>query len=158
MLSFCGQDRILIDANGRFKLPPRLIEDFLSGGTGDVVFHCLVEGALAIYPEKVYAEMRKRTAEDMQQAAMSMLKRRQLRQFGAWSTPGRITQQGRLTVPQEFRQATALAAGSEAMLIGVEVGVEVWNIQRWQAEQQLILEHEISRGDLELNKDLDFQQ
>ena len=154
MLSFCGQDRILIDANGRFKLPPRLISDFLADGSGDVVFYCLPEGALAIYPEKVYAEMRKREAADIQQAGLSMLKRRSMRRFGAWSTPASITPQGRLTLPPEFRAPTALTAGSEAIIIGVEIGVELWNLQRWQAEQLLIQEHEISRGDLELAQDL----
>lgn len=154
MLAFCGQDRILIDANGRFKLPAHLIEDFLSAGTGDVVFYCLPEGALAIYPEQIYSEMRKRTAEDIQQAGMSMLKRRTLRRFGAWSSAARITPQGRLTLPHEFRNSTMLEPGSEAVIIGVEIGVEIWNLKRWQTEQQLIQSHEMERGDLELDNDL----
>ena len=158
MLAFCGQDRILIDANGRFKLPPRLIEDFLSEGNGDVVFYALPEGALAIYPEAVYREMRRREAGDIRQAGMSMLKRRDLRRFGAWSASAKITQQGRLTLPQEFRQNTMLEPGTEAVIVGVEIGVEVWNLKRWQAELQLINEHELDRGDLELAQDLKFEE
>ena len=116
MLAFCGQDRILIDANGRFKLPPHLIEDFLADGNGDVVFYCLPEGALAIYPEKVYTQMRKRDDDDIRKAGMSMLKRRDLRRFGAWSTSAKITPQGRLTLPGEFRQNTQLVSVAKPRL------------------------------------------
>ena len=158
MLAFCGQDRILIDANGRFKLPPRLIEDFLADGNGDVVFYCLPEGALAIYPERVYAEMRRRDADDIRKAGMSMLKRRDLRRFGAWSASAKITPQGRLTLPNEFRESAALATGSEAIIIGVEIGVELWNLKRWQSELELIDNHEIDRGDLEMARDLKLEE
>ena len=154
MLAFCGQDRILIDANGRFKLPVHLIEDFLSDGNGDVVFYCLPEGALAIYPEKVYAEMRRRDADDIRKAGMSMLKRRDLRRFGAWSASAKITPQGRLTLPNEFRQSTMLEPGTEAIIVGVEIGVELWNIERYEAEQKQIIAHELERGRLEMASDL----
>ena len=157
MLAFCGQDRILIDANGRFKLPAHLIEDFLSAGTGDVVFYCLPEGALAISPEKVYAEMRKRNTDDIRKAGMSMLKRRDLRRFGAWSASAKITPQGRLTLPNEFRQSAMLEPGAEAVIVGVEIGVELWNLKRWQSELELINNHEMDRGDLELAQDLKFE-
>ena len=158
MLTFCGQDKVLVDANGRIKLPVHFVEDFLSDGTGDVVFYCLPEGALAIYPEKIYSEMRKRDTEAIRQAGASMLKRRDLRRFGAWSSSSQITRQGRVTLPPEFRTPTMLEAGSEAMVIGVEIGVEIWNLKRWQDELKLINEHELDRGDLELAQDLKMEQ
>ena len=37
MLPFCGQDRCVIDANGRIKLSPRLIGDFARQCNGEVV-------------------------------------------------------------------------------------------------------------------------
>ena len=157
MLAFCGQDRVLIDANGRVKLPVHFIDDFLADGRGDVVFYCLPEGALAIYPEQVYSEMRRRDTEDIRAAGMSMLKRRDLRRFGAWSASAQITRQGRLTLPQEFRQPTGLEAGCEAIIIGNEIGIEIWNLERWQKELQLINEHEINRGELELSQDLKME-
>ena len=57
MLSFCGTDRCLMDANGRIKFSPRVLEDFARSGS-EVVLHCLPEGAVAVYPEKVYESMR----------------------------------------------------------------------------------------------------
>ena len=44
MLAFCGLDRCSVDANGRIKLSPRVIEDFARRGS-DVVLHCLPECA-----------------------------------------------------------------------------------------------------------------
>ena len=158
MLAYCGQDRILIDANGRFKLPPHLINDFLAEGTGDVVFYALPEGAVAIYPERVYAEMRRRDADDIRLAGTSMLKRRSLRKFGAWSASATITPQGRLTLPVEFRQNARLEPGTDAIIVGVEIGVEIWNLQRWQEELKLINAHEMDRGDIELAKDLEIRE
>ncbi|MBE6369818.1 MAG: hypothetical protein E7056_06650 [Lentisphaerae bacterium] len=157
MLAFCGQDRVLVDANGRVKLPVHFVEDFLADGKGDVVFYCLPEGALAIYPEAVYSEMRRRSAEDIRAAAGSMLKRRDLRRVGAWSMSAQITRQGRLTLPQEFRLPTMLEPGCEAIVVGNEIGVEIWNLKRWQDELKLINEHEINRGDLELSQDLKLE-
>ena len=55
MLSFCGIDKCSVDANGRIKLSPRVIDDFAAHG-GDVVLHCLPEGTIAVYPEAVYLE------------------------------------------------------------------------------------------------------
>ncbi len=154
MLAFCGQDRVLIDANGRLKLPPKLIEDFLAEGEGDIVFYCLPEGAVALYPERVFNEMRNRQPGEIREAGMSMLKRRDFRRFGAWSAAAKITPQGRLTLPAGFRETAALEPGTEAIIVGVEIGAEIWNLQRWQSELKLINEHERTRGDMELTRDL----
>ena len=53
MIPFCGFDKCLLDANSRLKLSPRVLADFERRG-GDIVLHCLPEGALAVYPEEVF--------------------------------------------------------------------------------------------------------
>ena len=65
MLAFCGLDRCSVDANGRIKLSPRVIEDFARRGS-DVVLHCLPEGAVAVYPEDIYLEMRRSVPDPAQ--------------------------------------------------------------------------------------------
>ena len=40
MLAFCGTDKCQMDANGRVKLSPHVLEDFARSGS-DVVLHCL---------------------------------------------------------------------------------------------------------------------
>ena len=143
MLAFCGQDKCVVDANGRVKLSPRLIADFTRECGGEVILHCLSEGAVAIYPEKIYNDIRERarSAETLNELGSSIVRRRELRRFGAMSLPDRVTSQGRLTVPVGFREFTGLMPGVEAYVIGVEVGAEIWSAERWKREMELVNGH-----------------
>ena len=87
MLPFCGQDRCVIDANGRIKLSPRLIGDFARQCNGEVVLYCLPEGAIAIYPEAVFVELREASARSLSDVGTSLIRRRELRRFGSMTLP-----------------------------------------------------------------------
>ena len=89
MLIFCGQEHCLIDSNGRLKLPQRFIDDFTLRCGGEVVMHGLPEGAVALYPEEVYREMREREVEAVDSIGSSFAARRSLRRFGALTCPDR---------------------------------------------------------------------
>ena len=154
MLAFCGQDYCQIDANGRVKLSPRVISDFMEKCSGEIVMHCLPEGALAIYPENIYLDMRRQEEAPAARAASSMVFRRELRRFGALSSADRITAQGRLTIPHGFREYAGLLPGTEIVVVGVEIGVELWNAERWNAELMKMNEHAIARGESEMADDL----
>lgn len=154
MLPFCGQDRCVIDANGRIKLSPRLIGDFARQCNGEVVLYCLPEGAIAIYPEAVFVEMREASARSLSDVGTSLIRRRELRRFGAMTLPDRITQQGRLTIPPGFRDFTALQPGSEAFVVGVEIGAEIWNAERWKREMDIVNGHLEQKGLEEMAADL----
>ena len=134
MLSFCGQDRCLVDGNGRIRLSQHFVDDFLRRCSGEVVMHGLPEGAIALYPEEVYAEMRKRELEAVGEIASSFVVRRSLRRFGALTQPETISRQGRVTLPVQFREFAGLAPGGEACVIGVEVGEEIWSVERYLDE------------------------
>ncbi len=154
MLAFCGQDRCQIDANGRVKLSPRVINDFIEKCSGEIVMHCLPEGAVAIYPESIYLEMRRREEAPAVRAATSMVFRREMRRFGALSSADRITAQGRLTIPHGFREHGGLLPGTDIVVVGVEIGVELWSAERWNAELAKMNEHAITRGESEMADDL----
>jgi len=154
MLPFCGQEKCLIDGNGRIKLSPRFIDDFISRCNGEVVLHCLPEGALAIYPEDVYLRMRSAATADIEQAGMSMMQRRMMRSFGAMSQPEKLSPQGRITLPVAWRCATELNPGAEVYLVGVEIGIEIWNAARWDAEMAQINAHLLEKGQREMTADL----
>ena len=79
MLSFCGQDKCSVDSNGRVKFSPRVISDFMDNCNGEVILHCLPEGALAVYPEDIYLEMRRAESKPAEKAGSSMVFRRNLR-------------------------------------------------------------------------------
>ncbi len=152
---FCGQDACLIDGNGRIKLTPRFLTDFRQRGP-EVVLHCLAEGALGVYPVGVWQQMRQAEPRPAARAGSSLVFRRQLRRFGAFSQPDSISNQGRITIPLQFRDETMLLPGTEVVLVGCEIGVEIWNTQRWKAEAEIVRQHELQRGEIEMHADLNF--
>lgn len=154
MLAFCGQEKCLIDANGRLKMSPRFLSDFIERDKGNVVLHCLPEGALAVYPSTVYTQMRKAEPRPAEKAVSSMVFRRSLRYSGAMSQSQKISEQGRITLPVMFRDHTELLPGSEAIVIGVEIGIEIWSINRWKEELEKINSHNREKGDREMAADL----
>lgn len=154
MLSFCGIDYCSIDANGRIKLSPKMLEDFAARGA-DVVLHCLPEGAVAVYPEETYLKIRRERELPEEKAASSFLGRQTMRRAGAWSLSQRITAQGRITLPQAYREHAGFSAGSQKIVIaGVEIGIELWSVARWEEEQKRLSEHEIQKREQEMQSDL----
>ncbi len=41
------------------------------------------------------------------------------------------------------------------MVVGNEIGVEIWSRERWLEEQKMIMEHEREKGEREMESDLD---
>ncbi len=156
-MDFCGQEKCLIDHNGRIKLPPRMVRAFKSYGD-QVILHCLNEGALGLYPLSTWTEMRQADAKPSAEAARSVVYRRQLRRYGAFTQQQHLTNQGRLTIPVLFRPYTALEPGTEAYVVGCELGLEIWNEDKWRQELEILQEHEEQKADAEMSADLLSEQ
>ena len=154
MLAFCGQDRCLVDSNGRIRLAQHFVDDFLRRCSGEGVMHGPPEGAIALYTAEVYAEMRRQELQAVGEIASSFVMRRSLRRFGALTQPETISRQGRITLPVQFREFAGLAPGREACVIGVEVGVEIWSVERYLAEMAAIDEHLQKKRQQEMLADL----
>ena len=154
MLEFCGQEQCTIDANGRIKLSANMLRDYRRHTDGEVVLHCLPEGSIAAYPPKVWEIMRGNETNKVDLAARSVVYRRNLRRFGAMSLGVTISNQGRITVPAAYREYADLVPNSEILLIGCEIGVEIWNIDRWLEESELIRKHVTDKAEQEMNADL----
>ena len=134
MLEFCGQENIVLEGNGRIRLPRQWVEDFMRHGNGEVVIHGLPEGAVAIYPEEVYRAMRTRELGDLDRAGGSFAARRSMRRFGALTAVDQLSAQGRVTLPEAFREYAGLISGSKVRVVGVEIGLEIWETGRFNAE------------------------
>lgn len=154
MLAFCGQEKCLIDANGRLRLTQRWVEDFLHRCGGEVVMHGLPEGAIALYPEEVYREMRAAETGKLENLGTSFALRRSLRRFGALTRVDCITRQGRVTLPAPFREHAGIIPGGEVCVVGVEIGVEIWEAARFAAEMRAINAHLAERRDVEMAAEL----
>ena len=153
MIPFCGFDKCLLDANSRLKLSPRVLADFERRG-GDIVLHCLPEGALAVYPEEVFLEIRGSEDHSARRAGESFVARRTMRRFGSLSMDISISPQGRLTLPEHYRDYADLKPGAEVVIVGVEIGVEIWSRERWEEEQKRISEHMQEKDRREMDADL----
>jgi len=116
--------------------------------------HGLPEGAIALYPEEVYRDMRAREIGSLEQLGTSFALRRSLRRFGALTVMDTITRQGRVTLPPQLREFAGIAPGSEVALVGAEVGVEIWEAKRFAAEMAAIGEHLTKRRDAEMEQEL----
>ena len=154
MLSFCGIDYTTIDSNGRIRFSPKVLADFMSRGT-EVVLLCLPEGAVAVYPEETYLKIREARSESSEQAAGSFVGRQVLRRSGAWSQSQKITAQGRITIPQAFREFAGFGSGAGKLVAaGVEIGIELWSVPRWEEEQKRQQEHDMQKREQEMQQDL----
>ncbi|MFO7821418.1 MAG: hypothetical protein R6V56_05125 [Lentisphaeria bacterium] len=156
-MKFCGQNSCKIDANGRVKLAARFLRDF-SDTSGTLVLHCLPEGALGLYPPDTWAQMRQDEPRPAARAASSVVFRRQLRRFGALSQVETLSKQGRVTIPPQFRQVLGLAAGADAVMVGVEIGLEIWPEVKWQQEFETLHAHELEKAEAEMKADIEINQ
>ena len=158
MLQFCGLEKSQLDANGRLKLGARLQNSFASYGSQTVVLYCLPEGGIGIYPVAEWEKIKPDLKPVQQQFTGSMMARRRMRMMGAMTSKENLSNQGRITLPQMFREMCGIESGSEVMLVGSEFGVEVWSAEAWQREMLLMQQHSLEKGEIELSADLDIRE
>lgn len=141
VFEFCAQEECMMDANGRLKLSAAVLRDFRRHTEGEVVLYCVPEGAIGIFPPDHWERIRRPDSEPLDRFASDVLYRRTLRRFGAMTQPAEISPQGRITIPPGYRDFAGLPAAGKVMLIGCEIGVEVWSSEAWQRELAAIHEH-----------------
>ena len=54
-----------------------------------------------------------------------------------------------------FKEHAGIANGTDAVVVGIEIGVEIWSMERWEEEQRRIMEHSMKKDELEMMRDLD---
>jgi DNA-binding transcriptional regulator/RsmH inhibitor MraZ len=154
MLPFFGQEKVSVDANGRVKLCPRFIADFKDSGGGDIVLFSLPEGGVAIYPEETFLRMRRSELDEAEKSGGSVLQRRRLRFSGAMTQSEKISNQGRITIPHFMREDCGLAPNSDVVMVGIQVGIEIWSSERWSGELDKMRRHSNEKGEREMASDL----
>lgn len=151
MPHFCGFEHCKLDANGRIKLPPEMLKEFLDREPeGEVVLRCLPEGALGLYTQKAYEIMLSELVNEAKTPLNSLARRRELRYEGAWSFRCKISPQGRITLPAGFRKFAALELGEPCIVTGSTTGVEFWNCDRWQKELENMQSFYLDAGEREM--------
>ncbi|MEA2013012.1 MAG: hypothetical protein U9O87_08050 [Verrucomicrobiota bacterium] len=152
-MSFTGQYSISLDSSGRLKFPSNILQDFLSFASGEVVIYFLSEGCLAVYPLEIWSKMREEELGNLKIVPQSIVARRRLRR-GALTQNEKISKQGRITIPQQFRKMCKIYDTESVMMIGSEIGIEIWSEESWERELAIILEHDSEKSQNEMNQDL----
>ena len=66
----------------------------------------------------------------------------------------KISAQGRITIPPAYREYANLYPGKDVVVVGCEIGVEIWSQERWAEELEKMNEHVREKGEREMSADL----
>lgn len=97
------------------------------------------EPCLALFPQKIW---RKEFGRLVRRMRLALPGTADTRNFTRLSGSGRIDLelegQGRIPVPESFREHAGLKPGGEVAIVGAENRIELWDRQRWEAFRRKI--------------------
>ena len=89
-----------------------------------------------------------------EQLGSSFSMRSSMRRFGALTCSETISRQGRITIPELLREHAHLGSGTEAVVVGVEIGVEIWEAGRFRKEMEAARQREELKREREFDREL----
>jgi MraZ protein len=122
-LGFLGEYQHALDAKGRVILPAEFREPLSDGA----VLTKSLDGCLAVFSREGFEEMAERVRES---ARRGERERRAARSFFSAARPFTPDKQGRVAIPQNLREYSALER--DVMVLGVDNRIELWSPQRWR--------------------------
>ena len=134
-LIFKGEFVHQVDEKVRFKLPVKMQDAFENELGLMCVMMKMPEGCLALYPaERWQKEYGKYLSGSGGKVAVNADYRKLSRQIGSRSTDVKIGVQGRVPIPEGFREFIDAEAGKNVVITGAGERIEIWSESRWQAE------------------------
>ena len=120
---------VSVDEKGRVSIPARFRE-YLSAKYGDQVVLLGKDGCIFAYPA---AEWKRRFSEKLSAlSTSSQAVRRTLRRLYGRAESCEFDRQGRILLPARLRAGSAIE--KEAVIVGIENKLEIWDKGRWDAE------------------------
>lgn len=128
-MRFRGHYEYTIDDRGRVPLPALYRKAFAEG----VILVEGLDGCIEVYTQEGYEHW----AEFVERRGRHQLKGRRMRRgvFGR-SFDAELDAQGRVLIPARCRQHAALEG--HVIIVGGDECLEIWNPQRWEAEEALV--------------------
>jgi MraZ protein len=123
---FLGEHRHALDAKGRVIFPARMREDL----GAQVVLQKGIERCLYVLPPD---EWERQVQRVNQLPTTNPEARRYARHFFSQASSERIDKQGRLTVPQGFREYAGL--DRDVVIVGTGSRVEIWDAEAWETQR-----------------------
>ena len=124
---FLGEHHHSLDAKGRLIFPVRMREDL----GAQVVLQKGIERCLHVYPPEDWA---RRVADVQGLPTTDPDSRRYARFFFSQASSEQLDKQGRLTIPQAFREYAEL--DREVVIVGAGARVEIWNAAAWEEQRR----------------------
>ncbi len=127
---FFGTFEHSIDERGRVAIPARYRHAFVDGG----VLRMGPDGCVEMYTQETFEEeVRRRLGAEDTTSNRSAEGRRARRGFLPGAYTVELDRQGRVLVPQPFRQEAAL--DGRAVVVGCGDYLEIWPPERWDQER-----------------------
>jgi MraZ protein len=126
---FLGEHRHGVDAKGRVIFPVRMRSDL----GAQVVLQKGIEPCLYVLPPEEWERQVQRVTA---LPTTNPEARRYARHFFSQASAERIDAQGRLTVPQNFRDYAGI--DREVVIVGAGGRVEIWDAARWDAQRDAV--------------------
>jgi MraZ protein len=124
---FLGHHVYTLDSKGRLTIPSRFREEL----TGGIVVTRGLDRCLAIYPMEIWEEI----AQKVNALPITSPQGRALRRiFFADALDVELDRQGRILVPERLREYAGLTTSSEAVVVGLNRFMELWEPEAWQAQ------------------------
>jgi len=114
-----------VDDRGRVAIPARYRQEFLTGA----VVWLSREGSVQVYTTAGFEEKSNREASI---SDTFLNGRRSRRRFDALSFDAELDRQGRILLPQRFREAAELRG--PVVISGCRECLEIWNPAKWDEE------------------------
>lgn len=137
---FLGEHRHSLDAKGRVIFPVRMRSDL----GAQVVVQKGIEPCLYVLPPDEWERQVQRVTD---MPTTNPDARRYARHFFSQASSERVDGQGRLTIPQAFRDYAGLER--DVVIVGAGRRVEIWDAPRWDAQRDAV-----ESGLEELTRDL----
>ena len=146
MKRFYGQERCKLEANSRLKLPSQYLEVFQEHGGERVVLHCWPERCLGILPEGTWEVYCQQLSGQGGTGLMTPEQRSRSRLIFSYTNPDTITAQGRITIPEMFREFLGFEPGSKVVVVSTGDSLEVWSESRWAEEVNRVMNSQDGPG------------
>ncbi len=135
---FYGEYERGLDKKGRMNLPASFREIL---GDEPAFITMGMDGCLSLYPKARFDDLRQKA----EQLGLTSAKAREFNRFffarAALVTPDSM---GRINIPATLRKYARLE--KDAVIVGVNTHVEIWNPEKWQEQQELLLHKAINEG------------
>ncbi|MGI6458845.1 MAG: division/cell wall cluster transcriptional repressor MraZ [Candidatus Hydrogenedentales bacterium] len=129
---YFGEYTVKVDDKGRLTVPSRLRQ--VMEVEGDAVWYLTqgFDGCISVYPRDEWRRIRSQVNRYSSMNAKALAFRRL---FFSSMGEAKIDGQGRMAIPIHLRELGKINTDTDAILIGVDDHLEIWNFERWRGFQ-----------------------